>query len=120
MRYHPKHGPKIPPHDARRNAGFARHTKACTVRKTRKGDPLSAPHEDPERPAPPGAGYELYRHKAAESLETEGWHGLYWARRTESGDYEIRSVPTSLGEPSAPGGTMPRDGFERLYKRVDS
>ena len=80
---------------------------------------MSAPHEDPERLVPPGAGYELYRHKAAESLEPEGWHGLYWARRTESGDYEIRSVPTSLGEPSAPGGTMPRDGFERLYERVD-
>lgn len=45
---------------------------------------------------------------------------MYWARRDESGDYEIRSVPTSLGEPSAAGGTMPRDGFERLYEKVDS
>ncbi len=81
------------------------------------------PHEDPsedrERPSPPGPGYELYRHREAESLKTEGWNGLYWARRTESGDYEIRSVPTSLGEPSAPGGVMPRDGFERLYERAD-
>jgi len=25
-----------------------------------------------------------------------------------------------VGEPSAPGGIMPRDGFERLYERVDS
>ncbi len=84
---------------------------------------MSPPREDPsenrERPTSPGAGYELYRHKSAENLETKGWHGLYWARRTESGDYEIRSVPTSLGEPSAPGGIMPRDGFERLYERVD-
>ena len=52
-------------------------------------------------------------------MKIEGWSGLYWARRTESGDYEIRSVPTSLGEPSAPGGTMPQDGFERLYERLD-
>ena len=81
--------------------------------------PREDPSEDQKRPTPPGAGYELYRHRAAENLRTEGWHGLYWARRTESGDYEIRSVPTSLGEPSAPGGTMPRDGFERLYERVD-
>jgi hypothetical protein len=80
---------------------------------------VSSPREDPERPTPPGAGYELYRHKAAEALETKGWHGLYWARRTESGDYELQSVPTSLGEPSAPGGIMPRDGFESLYGRVD-
>jgi hypothetical protein len=87
--------------------------------KTRKGVRVSPPREDRDRPTPPGAGYELYRHKAAENLETKGWHGLYWARRTESGDYELRSVPTSLGEPSAPGGIMPRDGFERLYERVD-
>ena len=58
--------------DAHRSAGLARRAKACTVRKTRKGVPVSAPHEDPERPPPPGAGYELYRHKAAESLQTEG------------------------------------------------
>ncbi len=81
--------------------------------------PREDPSEDRERPAPPGAGYELYRHRAGETLETKGWHGLYWARTTESGDYELRSVPTSLGEPSAPGGIMPRDGFERLYERVD-
>ena len=81
--------------------------------------PHEVPSEDRGRPTPPRADYELYRHKAAETLKTKGWHGLYWARRTESGDYEIRSVPTSLGEPSAPGGIMPRDGFERLYERVD-
>jgi hypothetical protein len=80
---------------------------------------VASPLEDPERQTPPEPGYELYRHKAAETLETKGWHGLYWARRTQSGDYELRSVPTSLGEPSAPGGLMPRDGFERLYERVD-
>ena len=51
-------------------------------------------------------------------MQTKGWHGLYWARRLRSGDYEIRSVPTSLGEPSAPGGVMPGEGFERLYERV--
>ncbi len=81
--------------------------------------PREDPSEDQKKPTPPGASFELYRHRNAENLRTEGWHGLYWARRTDGGDYEIRSVPTSLGEPSAPGGTMPRDSFERLYERVD-
>ena len=71
------------------------------------------------RPSPPEKGYELYRHRNADALGTEGWNGLYWARRTESGDYEIRSVPTSLGELSARGGVFPRESFERLYERVD-
>jgi hypothetical protein len=81
--------------------------------------PRDHPNTTPENPTPPGPGYELYRHKNAASLKTRGWHGMYWARRTGEGDYEIRSVPTSLGEPSAPGGVMPREGFERLYERVD-
>lgn len=67
---------------------------------------------------PPEEGYELYRHKNAGETKTKNWHGLYWARRNEEGDYEIRSVPTSTGEPSAPGGTFPRDGFEEHYVRV--
>jgi hypothetical protein len=69
--------------------------------------------------APPGEGYELYRHRNAGVMKTRGWHGLYWARRREDGDYELRSVPTSLGEPSAPGGVMPAGGFERLYEKVE-
>ena len=44
---------------------------------------------------------------------------MYWARRNEAGDYEIRSVPTSLGEPSTDGGIMPGEGFERLYEKVN-
>ena len=69
--------------------------------------------------SPPGEGFELYRHRNAEVTRTRGWHGLYWARRNEAGDYEIRSVPRSLGEPSAAGGVMPAEGFERLYEKVD-
>ena len=69
-------------------------------------------------PDPPEPGYELYRHRNAAAMETRGWHGLYWARRTPRGDYELRSVPTSLGEPSAPGGVMPAEPFERLYEKV--
>ncbi len=68
---------------------------------------------------PPAEGFELYRHRNAKTIKTRNWHGLYWARRTEEGDYELRSVPTSLGEPSAPGGVMPREGFERLYERIE-
>lgn len=67
---------------------------------------------------PPEGGYELYRHKNAGGMETRNWHGLYWARRSEEGDYEIRSVPTSLGETSVPGGTFSKDGFEEHYVRV--
>ena len=78
---------------------------------------VSLPERD--RLSRPEPGYELYRHRNAAALGTEGWNGLYWARRTESGDYEIRSVPTSLGEPSARGGVFPGESFERLYERVE-
>ncbi|MGH3148816.1 MAG: hypothetical protein ACRDTR_23805 [Rubrobacter sp.] len=81
--------------------------------------PQDGQSENRERPNPPGPGYELYRHKGVESMKTKGWHGLFWARRTGSGDFEIRSVPTSLGEPSVSGGIMPQDGFERLYEKAD-
>ena len=67
---------------------------------------------------PPEGGYELYRHKDAESLKTKNWHGYYWARPNKAGDYEIRSVPTSEGEPSAPGGVFLKEGFEEHYERV--
>jgi hypothetical protein len=39
-------------------------------------------------------------------MRTKGWHGYYWARRTGEGDYEIRTVPSSLGEPTMPGGVF--------------
>lgn len=67
---------------------------------------------------PPEGGYELYRHKNAEEMKTKDWHGYYWARRNEAGDYEIRSVPSSSGEPSVPGGVFPKEGFEEHYERV--
>jgi hypothetical protein len=67
---------------------------------------------------PPGAGFELYRHRRADEMKTSGWHGYYWARRTAEGDYEVRTVPSSLGEPSAHGGTFPKKGFEELYEKV--
>lgn len=76
------------------------------------------PEEAPER-TPPDEGYDLYRHKNAADMKTRNWHGLYWARRTADGEYEIRSVPTSLGELSAPGGRMPGARFEELYERVE-
>ena len=68
---------------------------------------------------PPEEGYELYRHRNADAMRTRGWHGHYWARRNAAGDYEIRSVPSSLGEPSAPGGVVPAEAFERLYVKAD-
>ena len=67
---------------------------------------------------PPEEGFELYRHKDTEKMRTKSWSGYYWARRTEQGDYEIRSVPASLGEHSVPGGVMPKAGFEEHYARI--
>jgi hypothetical protein len=77
--------------------------------------------DDQEEPdlTPPGEDFELYRHKDADKMRTKGWHGYYWARHTEQGDYEIRSVPSMLGEQSMPGGLMPKDGFEAHYEKVD-
>jgi hypothetical protein len=47
---------------------------------------------------PPGEGFELYRHKNARRRVGSGWPGLYWARRVESGGYEIRY--SASGRPS--------------------
>ena len=67
------------------------------------------------------------RKKATNSTGTDSanmakrnWHGYYWARRTEEGDYEIRTVPSSLGEASASGGVFPKRGFEGHYEKVDT
>jgi hypothetical protein len=67
----------------------------------------------------PEGGFELYRYKNADKMRTKNWHGYYWARRTEDGDYEIRSVPSTLGEHSAPGGIFPKESFEQHYEKVD-
>ncbi len=77
--------------------------------------------DDEEGPdlTPPGEGFELYRHKDVEMMRTKNWRGYYWAKHTEQGDYEIRSVPSMLGEHSVSGGVMPREGFEEHYEKVD-
>jgi hypothetical protein len=69
--------------------------------------------------APPEAGFKLYRYKNVADLRTKGWHGYYWAKPNEAGDYEIQSVPASVGEPSVPGGVFPKEGFEEHYEKVD-
>ena len=71
---------------------------------------LTAPEED----------FELWRHRNADNMGTEGWSGLYWARKTAGGDYEIRTVARKGEAYSYPGGLFPREAFERLYERVDS
>ncbi len=68
---------------------------------------------------PPEGGFELYRYKDAEKMRTKNWHGYYWARHTGTGDYEIRSVPSTLGEQSVPGGVFPKESFEQRYEKVD-
>jgi hypothetical protein len=80
------------------------------------------PHGDDEgilERLPPEGGFKLYRHKNAEKMRTKNWHGYYWARRTGEGDYEIRSVPSTLGEHSVPGGVFTKESFEQHYEKVD-
>ena len=69
--------------------------------------------------APPEEGFELWRHRNADKMGTEGWLGLYWARPKAGGDYEIRTLTREGQEYSYPGGVFPRAAFERLYERVD-
>jgi hypothetical protein len=68
---------------------------------------------------PPAEGFELYRKNAGE-MTTRGWSGLYWAKKNNAGDYEIRTV-TKEGEAySYPGGVFPKEGFEEHYEKVSS
>jgi hypothetical protein len=68
---------------------------------------------------PPEGGYELWRHRNADKMGTEGWSGLYWARKIHDGDYEIRTLTREGEAYSYPGGVFPKEAFERLYERVD-
>jgi hypothetical protein len=67
---------------------------------------------------PPAESFELYRPKNAGEMETGGWSGLYWARRNEAGDYEIRAVAREGEGYSVTGGVFPRQGFEEHYEKV--
>ena len=66
----------------------------------------------------PAEGFELYRHKNAEQMTTQGWSGLYWARMNEAGDYEIRSVTREGEAHSVTGGIFPKEGFEEHYEKT--
>ena len=68
---------------------------------------------------PPEGGYGLSRHKNADKMGTKGWSGLYWARPTSGGDYEIRTLSREGEAYSYLGGIFPGAAFERLYERVD-
>jgi hypothetical protein len=68
---------------------------------------------------PPERSYELWRHRNADNMGTSGWSGLYWARPTSGGDYEIRTLAREGEAYFYPGGIFPKEAFERLYERVD-
>jgi hypothetical protein len=68
---------------------------------------------------PPEEGFELWRHRNADKMGTEGWSGFYWARPTSGGDYEIRTLAREGEAYSYPGGIFPKEAFERLYERMD-
>ena len=67
---------------------------------------------------PPEEGFELYRHKNAENATSQGWSGMYWTRRNEAGDYEIRTLSKEGEAYSYPGGVMPKEGFEECYEKA--
>jgi hypothetical protein len=68
---------------------------------------------------PPEGGFELYHYKNAEEMTTRRWSGLYWTRKNEAGDYEIRAV-TKEGEGySYPGCIFSKWAFEKHYERAD-
>jgi hypothetical protein len=67
---------------------------------------------------PPEESFELYRHNYAEQMRTQGWSGLYWARKNEAGDYEIRSVAREGEAHSVTGGIFPKEGFEEHYEKT--
>ena len=68
---------------------------------------------------PPEEGFELYRYKNAARMSTWGWSGLYWARKNEAGDSEIRTV-TKEGEGySYPAGVFSKEAFGRFYEKAD-
>jgi hypothetical protein len=66
---------------------------------------------------PPAESFELHRHKNAERMRTRGWSGLYWARKNEAGDYEIRAVTREGEAYSVTGGIFPKEGFEKHYEK---
>ena len=69
---------------------------------------------------PPEESFELYRHKNVEEIATRGWSGLYWARKNEAGDYEIRAV-TKKGEGySYSGGVFSKDSSKGTTRRTIS
>ena len=68
---------------------------------------------------PPAEGFELYGHKNVGETKTWGWSGLYWARRNEAGDYEIRAITREGEAYSVPGGVFPGRGFEERYEKVN-
>jgi hypothetical protein len=68
---------------------------------------------------PPAEGFELYRHKDVAETKAGVWSGLYWARRNEGGDYEIRAVNREGEAYSATGGVFPKKGFEEHYEKVE-
>ena len=68
---------------------------------------------------PPEEGFELYRYKNAEEMTTRGWSGLYWARKSEAGDYEIRTVTKEREGYSYPAGVFEKEAFERDYEKAD-
>ena len=66
---------------------------------------------------PPEEGFELWRHKNADKMGTRGWSGLYWARKKEAGDYEIRSVAREGEAHSITGGIFPRGASRSTTRR---
>lgn len=67
---------------------------------------------------PPAEGFEVYRHKNAEQMTTQGWSGCTGRGSMKQEAYEIRSVTREGEAHSVTGGIFPKEGFEEHYEKT--
>jgi hypothetical protein len=51
-------------------------------------------------------------------MTTQGWSGMYWARKNEAGDYKIMAVTREGEAYSVTDGIFPKVGFEEHCGKV--
>jgi hypothetical protein len=68
---------------------------------------------------PPEEGFALYRYKNAQEMTTQGWSGLYWARKNEAADYEIRAVTREGRGTLTLGACSRKSPSKRYYEQAN-
>lgn len=69
---------------------------------------------------PPAEGFEVYSHRNAEQMTTQGWSGCTGRGSMKQEAYEIRSVTREGEAHSVTGGIFPKEGFEEHYEKNQS